>query len=114
MPLNTPLKTIAIAALSALAATSVATAAPLDDHVGLAYKTSDLRSANAIQSLYKRIESKAGSACNVNDARALYAKKAAAECQADLIEDWVAGIGDSRLQQEHAQAKGARSYASLR
>lgn len=113
MPLNTPLKTIAIAALSTLAAGSAASAASFNDHAALGYKPSELQTTSGLNSLYRRIENKAASACNTNNARALYAKQLAAKCEATLVEDWVETIGDARLHQTHAQSKSVRSFASL-
>jgi UrcA family protein len=113
-PFNTPLKTLAIAAISALTAVSAANATSLNDHVAFGYKASELQSSASVQNLYRRIETKAKNACGSKNARALYAKQLSAQCQSALVEDWVANIGDARLQQTHAQARGVRSFASVR
>ena len=105
---HTFFKTIAIAAVSSIAAIGAAQAG---DHAEFAYKESDLQSTANIQNLYKRIENRAESFCGVDNARAIYAKQSAASCEARLVEDWVAGINDSRLNRLHAQS-GAQQIAA--
>lgn len=106
MPRNpNPIKLVAIAAISSVAAIGAAQAG---DHVDFSYKQSDLQSTASVHELYKRLENRAESACGVADARALYAKQTAAQCEADLIEDWVAGINDPRLSRMHAQNGGSQ------
>ncbi len=113
MPRTPPLKTLAIATLSTLTAAGAANAASASDHVSFGYKASELQTTSGVQNLYRRIENKAENACDVRNARALYAKLATARCETDLVEELVATIGDARLRQTHAQAKSARSFASL-
>ena len=113
MPSTHTLKTLAIAALSALAATGAANAAAASNHVDFGYKSSELQTATGVETLYRRIENKAENACHSKDARALYAKLLAAQCESALVEDWVENIGDARLRQTHAQAKSTRNFASL-
>jgi UrcA family protein len=113
MPLKTPLKILAIVAFSAFSFASAANAVSFNDHTAFGYRASELQTAAGVQNLYRRIETKAESACNSNDVRALYARQLAAQCESALVEDWVENIGDARLRQTHAQAKSARSFASL-
>ena len=112
MPLNfkNP-KTIAIAAFSGLFAITSASVAQAGDHVPFAYKASELESTGGVSGLYARIESRAENVC-ASDPRALYARKASAACKADLIEDWVSEIDDTRLHRHHAQ-NGAQQIASV-
>jgi UrcA family protein len=101
MPRNSKsLKTVAIAAIASVA---VIGAAQAQEHSDFSYKESELQSAASVRGLYKRIANRAESACGVNDTRALYAKKVAAQCEAGLVEDWIAGIDDPRLNRMHAQ-----------
>ncbi|GJL90698.1 UrcA family protein [Hyphococcus sp.] len=113
MPRTKPLNIVAITALSTFAAVGAANASSINNHAAFGYKASELQTTASVQSLYRRIESKAGSACGVKNARALYAKKISAQCESDLVEDWVQNIGDARLRQTHAQAKSARNFAAM-
>jgi len=111
MPLNSKIfKTVAIAAASSVA---ILGAAQAGEHAEFGYKQSELQSTASLSSLYKRIENRAESVCGTDDARALYAKKSAATCEATLVEDWIAGINDSRLNRMHAQ-NGASQFASAK
>lgn len=105
------LKIFAVAAMSGIAAMGAAHAG---DDVNFSYKQSELQSTAAIQNLYKRINKQAQSACNGDDARALYERRLAAECEADLVEDWIAGINDTRLNHMHAQHGGRQQVASVK
>lgn len=108
MPLNT--KALKISALSAFSALVAVTAAQAGDNVSFSYKTSELESTTGVSSLYQRIENRAENLCAA-DARALYAKKTAETCTENLVDDWVTGISDSRLNRLHAQ-NGAPQVAS--
>ena len=100
-----PLNIFAIAAISSVAAIGAAQAG---DHANFSYKESELQSTATISDLYRRIESRAQNVCGADDARALYAQKTAAECEANLVEEWVAGINDPRLNRMHAQNGGSQ------
>ena len=105
MPRNSTLKIFAIAAISSVAAIGAAQAG---DNASFGYKPSELQSTATIHDLYQRIENRAESACGADNARALYAKKIATQCENELIEEWVAGINDPRLNRMHAQNGGSQ------
>ena len=106
MPRN--FKSFKIIAIAAVSSFAVIGAAQAGDHASFSYKESELQSTATINNLYKRIESRAQNACGADDARALYAQKSVAECEASLVDDWVAGINDPRLNRMHAQNGGSQ------
>lgn len=105
------LKSLAIIAVSAAALATPAFAAS-SDRVPLRYNTAELATATAASKLYDRIQTEAKEACSDNNPRPLRVKVLIERCEAGLVEEWVAQIGDSRLNSIHAAAKGARDYAA--
>lgn len=92
------MRTFAIfAAASVLFASSPAFA----DEVTFAYSPSELASKASVESLYKRIENRADSACGVNLRASLQRVASAKECAAALVDEFVENIGDSALIAEH-------------
>ena len=110
MPFNAKsIKFISVAAVSAVAAIGAAQA---ESNAAFSYKASELESTAGVSNLYSRIEMRAKDVCAA-DSRALYAKKISDSCEDGLVEEWVEGIGDARLNRQHAQ-NGASQIASVR
>lgn len=105
------LKSIALIAISAAAfATPAFSASP--ERIQLRYNTAELATATGASKLYDRIQTEAKEACSDNNTRPLRVKALIERCEADLVEEWVARIDDTRLNSIHAAAKGERDYAA--
>ena len=103
------IKTIAVFfASAAIAAPALTTAAFADDTVTFDFHEYELTSASGIESLYARINERAETLCaEGRDAPTVRI----AECEADLVNDFIEEIDHNALSDMHAGAAGDR-YAS--
>lgn len=103
----TPRFTFAFAIAIALSGFSTIAAAA---DINFRFHASDLASPSA---LYERMEARARAACDTIGRKPLWSLKAEDACTADLLDDFVAGAGNSALTAIHAEETGAR-LAALR
>ena len=105
--MSAPLKTVTAAACAAIAAIAV-TAPAHADVVNFGYTKSELETARGAANVYARMKRRAHSLCAVNGRQPLAIRRWEDRCEADLVEDFLAGIDDARLNQLHAAAQDAR------
>ncbi len=101
---------LAVTGLAAML--SFATPAAAGDDYRFSYQPHELQTVGGAQNVYKRIELRASQSCQTRGRETIFAKRAAADCEAGMIENIVEEIDNARLNRVHANAKSKRRYAS--
>lgn len=70
---------------------------PRDNQISIRVNPVDLETEAGIQRVYEYMTQEAESACEIEGRTTLNGKKLEANCTADLLEDFVADLGDKRL-----------------
>ena len=83
--------------LAAAAAVALASNAAIAADHTFSYKAHELQTESGIVDLYNRIENRAKRACTSIGVRPLYVREAQDDCTSQLIDEYVASIGDARL-----------------
>jgi len=77
------------------------------------FKAHELETSRGLEALYDRIEFKAKKSCTHIGTRGIYAKQFEKKCTADLINQFVDNIDDTRLNSHHASIIGdEENYAA--
>ena len=109
------LKTIPVILPAILIACSAAALSPAqagDKQVAFQYQPEELKTAASLQRLYSRIHSHANDSCVQRYARPLYMRRVETACARGLVEDFIAGIGNRRLDRLHAAEQDRRIAAA--
>ena len=106
------LKTLPAILIACCAAAALSPAQAGDKKVAFQYQAAELKTAASLQALYTRIHSRANDLCVERHMRPLYLRRLEAACSRDLVEDFIAGIGNRRLDRLHAAEQDRRIAAA--
>lgn len=103
-------KTLTAIAVASIAATAAVPAFAADD-VTFEFSKQDLSSTTKVAKLYERINARSSQLCSDFRSRTVASIQRAKQCEADLVNDFVSGINDSRLAAMHAGEVSGTRYA---
>ena len=94
--------------IAAFSLTLVAVPARAGDDVDFAYSAHELDNSTSVTKLYARMTDEALNACDVYQNSGLFGVAYREACAAALMDDLIAGVGDSGLTALHDERQGAR------
>lgn len=71
------------------------------DTISIEFRASDLDRVDGVQRVYEMMTREATKACHATRAMSLGEKRIAKQCVADLVDDFVVDLNDSRLNKYH-------------
>lgn len=75
---------------------------PRGDEVKISFNIDDLSQPNGVERVYEMMTKEAARACKTDGHRSLEVKRLTEMCTADLINDFVVDLNDTRLSRYHA------------